>query len=95
MQVRSPPLKRRSTFPPPDLLTDHSNSGSDEDQTMDMDLDDHMEMDSPMLDKEDFDPNAGFNYGDSGTGGFGFGPGAEEDGMVDGVNVEHQQAQPS
>ncbi|CAD6583260.1 MAG: hypothetical protein TREMPRED_003513 [Tremellales sp. Tagirdzhanova-0007] len=32
MRIRSPPTKRRSTFPPRDLMTDHSHSASDEDQ---------------------------------------------------------------
>jgi len=92
-QARSPPFKRRATFerptPLPELMTDYSNSASnsDEDVAMDQDGDADMDrMDSParaqQLDDRGFVPHYDYEYGMSGSGGIGFGPGAEEDGEM-------------
>ena len=67
MGIRSPPMKRHTTFHPPDLMTDHSNSASDEDQideTMDMDQSE----DSPMLQDDLLDDGTVSNGFRSGTG---------------------------
>lgn len=91
MRLRSPPLKRRATFPVaqpmPDLMTDYSNSASNSDEDMAMDHDmDGMGPTSPIVtssgyegDGRGFVPHYDYEYGMSGSGGMGFGPGAEED----------------
>ena len=78
----------------PDLVPDHSNCASDDDVAMDGDQDQGMEetLDSPISgdvdtnDREESDLGVGIGrslaYGEMGTGGFGFGPGAEEDDMM-------------
>lgn len=102
-RVKSPPLKRRATFPVqqyqqsqaqpqpqfmaqenvPDLMTDCSNSASnsDEDMAMDQDMEDiyPAQASSPVYDDRGFVPRYDYEYGMSGSGGIGFGPGAEED----------------
>ena len=93
-RVKSPPLKRRATFPVshvqnghgqdvPELMTDYSNSSSNSDNDMSMDQD--MDMGSSIANGqnnaryEEFVPRYDYEYGMSGSGGIGFGPGAEED----------------
>ncbi|ORY34081.1 hypothetical protein BCR39DRAFT_518387 [Naematelia encephala] len=89
-----PPFHRNTTFPPPDLMADHSASASDEDQAMDMDMDgdrDEVEHDgygpgntSPSI----RDGEALYTFGGGGSGGFGFGPGAEEDEDMEEANIK-------
>jgi hypothetical protein len=74
----------------PDLMTDHSNSASDEDQDISMDEGD-CEMNGgtgPQIvlaqsGNDNGYQNGGqtgnYSFGSGGSGGFGFGPGAEED----------------
>ncbi|WVR07137.1 hypothetical protein IAU60_004178 [Kwoniella sp. DSM 27419] len=92
IRVCSPTMQQ--SYPLPDLMTDHSNSASDDDQTMDHDGD--MDMDSDMNvhmamgmsntgayahdHQEESDRGMqGYMFASGGSGGFGFGPGAEED----------------
>ena len=63
-------------------MTDHSNSASDEDQTIDRDGDVDQAMELPMFSDDPIDRQAAMGYGAVGNGGFGFGPGAEEDETV-------------
>ena len=95
--MRSPPLKRRVTcmnepdhsIALPELIPDHSNAASDDDVGMDQDTD--QDMDSGSFMGNDLDERVGcglgvgrsLQYDTNGTGGFGFGPGAEEDDMGD------------
>ncbi|KAK8864302.1 hypothetical protein IAR55_001549 [Kwoniella newhampshirensis] len=91
IRVRSPVLSHQHSFTLPELMTDHSNSASDDDQAMDHDMDLDMDMDgamdmpgssSPVGPRSPVERCGGsYMYESSGTGGFGFGPGAEEDEM--------------
>lgn len=65
----------------PELMTDCSNSASNSDEDMAMDQDGDMDMDGPQHVEDDrgFVPRYDYEYGMSGSGGIGFGPGAEED----------------
>ena len=89
MRVRSPPLKRRTTFPPPELMTDHSNSASDEDQAMDMDQD----VESPSFSNDGFGGPLGGSSGMSldamGKRAYGFGAGFEDVRMSEGRSSGH------
>ena len=86
--IRSPPLKRRATFPAPtplpELMVDCGNSASnsDEDAVMDQDGDADMDGSGDFGEEREFVPRYDYEYGMSGSGGIGFGPGAEEDGEM-------------
>lgn len=67
-------------------MTDHSNSASDEDQTMDMDEDADQDMESLIFETHAFDRGGEIDYGLIRRGGFGFGPGAEEDEPVESIS---------
>ncbi|WWC70341.1 uncharacterized protein I206_104291 [Kwoniella pini CBS 10737] len=84
MRVRSPTFQ--NSYQLPDLMTDHSNSASDDDQMMDTDMD--MDNDCNMAmghsglnaHQEDHKNTTDhYVYSSGGSGGFLFGPGAEED----------------
>lgn len=87
MRTKSPSSRQIAAFqPPPELLTDYSNSASDEDQAMDQDMDQDQDMDNDALNgsanrfrDSPYNEELGFRFGHQGSGGFGFGPGAEED----------------
>ena len=75
--IRSPPLKRRATFPVP-------QAQPDDDMAMDEDPISHnptqeVVPEQPQHDDRGFVPRYDYEYGMSGSGGIGFGPGAEED----------------
>ncbi|WWD17401.1 hypothetical protein CI109_101842 [Kwoniella shandongensis] len=87
IRVRSPVLTHQHSFTLPELMTDHSNSASDDDQAMDQDMDMDGDMDmprssSPVGPRSPVERCVGsYMYESGGSGGFGFGPGAEEDEM--------------
>ncbi|WWC89428.1 uncharacterized protein L201_004352 [Kwoniella dendrophila CBS 6074] len=89
MRVRSPTLQ--NSYQLPELMTDHSNSASDDDMNMDtdmdMDNDCNMAMGNSGLNAHHSNQNQhdqqsnrdNYVYSSGGSGGFLFGPGAEED----------------
>ncbi|WVQ99316.1 hypothetical protein IAU59_006448 [Kwoniella sp. CBS 9459] len=86
IRVRSPTMQH--SYPLPELMTDHSNSASDDDQAMDQDMDMnddvnvHMAMGMSASHADTHDHHGqdnGYVFSSGGSGGFGFGPGAEED----------------
>ncbi|WVN88226.1 uncharacterized protein L203_103427 [Cryptococcus depauperatus CBS 7841] len=81
MRVASPTLSRQ-VYPLPDLVADHSNPTSDDDQVMDMDQDmpDSSSIVGPPSPLERCAQES-YVYESGGSGGFGFGPGVEEDGL--------------
>ncbi|WVQ72605.1 hypothetical protein IAR50_002163 [Cryptococcus sp. DSM 104548] len=104
MRVRSPTMQYN--YPVPDLVADHSTNVSDDDQAMDMDQDTDMDMaDSssavgPSSPVEHYTQGGSYAYETGGSGGFGFGPGAEEDGfdeleMMDDMGAKHTKNYPS
>lgn len=79
MRMRSPTFNHAG-YPLPELVADHSNNASDDDQVMDMDQDmpDSSSAIGPPSPAEGYAQDS-YSYGAGGSGGFGFGPGAEED----------------
>lgn len=77
--MRSPTFNHPG-FPLPELVADHSNNASDDDQVMDMDQDmpDSSSAIGPPSPAGGYAQDS-YSYGAGGSGGFGFGPGAEED----------------
>jgi len=69
-------------------MTDYSNSASNSDEDVAMDQDGDADMDGmdsaqhQQIDDRGFVPHYDYEYGMSGSGGIGFGPGAEEDGEM-------------
>ncbi|WRT66266.1 uncharacterized protein IL334_003219 [Kwoniella shivajii] len=92
IRIRSP--TQQNSYQLPELMTDHSNSASDDDQMMDQDMDNDMDNDNDChmamghsgvnMHQDDTSDshnrhNDNYVYSSGGSGGFGFGPGAEED----------------
>ncbi|TYJ56992.1 hypothetical protein B9479_002271 [Cryptococcus floricola] len=102
MRVRSPTMQY-SNYAVPDLVADHSNNASDDDQVMDMDQDMDMADSSSAVGPSspvDNYSQGSYAYESGGSGGFGFGPGAEEDGfddleMVDDMGAKYTKNFPS
>ncbi|ORX36779.1 hypothetical protein BD324DRAFT_656613 [Kockovaella imperatae] len=96
-----PPFKRRNTvsdsYAVPELVPDHSNSASDDDIAMDQDQ--GMEsLESPNeMDRDGCGIAMGRNYAyeSGGSGGFGFGPGAEEDDVMEEASSGHSTNYPT
>ncbi|WVQ67771.1 uncharacterized protein L199_005976 [Kwoniella botswanensis] len=111
MRVRSPTMQ--NSYQLPELMTDHSNSASDDDQMMDTDMDMdndndcHMAMGHSGINAHSHQEQSHANstdhyvYSSGGSGGFLFGPGAEEDEleyemeMMDDMGASQMKAYPS